>query len=312
MFAYLDLHVGWKEILKRTVRDSREDDITGLAAELSYYFFLSLVPALLFLIALASLFPLQHLVDDVSGLLAPVAPPEVVKLVRDQMLLIADGDDTALLSFGLLGALWSSSAAMTAVVYAMDKAYDITEARAWWRVKLTAILLTIGLAAFLLIAATLTLAGPELVDVLTRWMAWPTVWAFVWKILQWPLVFLLVTTGIGLVYYFAPDAEQDWVWITPGSIVAAVIWLLSSLGLRLYLLNFTDYDATYGTLGGIMAMLLWFYLTGLAILIGAELNAEIEHASPWGKKAGEKSLAPGKRRRIGPAAARAHRKVAAN
>ena len=149
------------------------------------------------------------------------------------------------------------------------------------------------------------LAGPQLADLATRWFGLATIWAWIWKILQWPLVFLLVTTGIGLIYYFAPDADQEWVWITPGSIVAAGLWLLGSLAFRYYVLTFTDYEATYGAVGGIIVLLLWFYLTGLVIVIGAEMNAEIEHASPWGKQPGEK--VPGRKKRIGSAAARDYR-----
>ena len=144
--AYLDVHVGWKEILKRTVRDTLKDDAQGLAAQLSYYFFLSLFPTLLCVIALASLFPLQNLTDEVVAMLQPIAPAQVIDIIREQMLKIADAGDTAVLSLGLLGALWSSSAAMGAIVNAMNRAYDIEESRPWWRVKVTAILLTLGLA----------------------------------------------------------------------------------------------------------------------------------------------------------------------
>ena len=101
--------------------------------------------------------------------------------------------------------------------------------------------------------------------------------------------FALVTTGIGLIFYFGPDADQDWVWISPGAVAATILWLLVSLLFKLYIANFTDYEATYGTVGGVIVVLLWFYLSGIAILAGAELNAEIEHASPYGKAPGQKS-----------------------
>jgi membrane protein len=221
---------------------------------------------------------------------------------------IADSGGTALLSFGILVALWSSSSAMGAIVNAMNRAYDIEEQRSWWKVKLLAIVLTIGLAVFILIALTLVLAGPQLADLATQWLGMPVIWAWVWKIAQWPLVFALVAIGIGLIYYFAPDAEQDWVWITPGSFVATILWLAASLAFRYYVVTFGDYTETYGALGGIIVILLWFYLSGLAIVIGAELNAEIEHASPWGKHPGEK--APGRRKAIGAAAARHHKDAA--
>ena len=94
---------------------------------------------------------------------------------------------------------------------------------------------------------------------------------------------MLVATGIGLIYYFGPDADQDWAWITPGAVAATVLWLLVSLLFKLYIANFTDYEASYGTVGGVIVVLLWFYVSGIAILAGAEFNAEIEHASPYGK-----------------------------
>jgi membrane protein len=302
MLAYFNVPIGWKELIVRTVRDTLSDDAQGLAAQLSYYFFLSLFPTLLCLIALASLFPLQNLVDDMTGLLGPVLPAEALEVIREQMLKIADSDDTALLSFGLLAALWSSSAAMGAVVHAMNRAYDIDDQRPWWRIRLLAIVLTIGLAFFILVSLTLVLAGPQMADYATYWLGMPHVWAWIWKVAQWPLVFVLVSTGIGLIYYFAPDAEQDWVWITPGSLLATVLWLMASLGFRYYVVTFGDYSETYGAVGGIIVVLLWFYLSALAILVGAELNAEIEHASPWGKDKGEK--VPGERRRLGAAAER--------
>ena len=109
-----------------------------------------------------------------------------------------------------------------------------------------------------------------------------------WKILQWPFAFVLASAGIAIIYYFAPDAEQDWVWLTPGAMFATVIWLVASLGFKFYMTSFGDYNDTYGAIGGVMVLMLWFYISGLAILVGAEMNAEIEHASPYGKDPGER------------------------
>jgi membrane protein len=304
MLAYFGARIDWKTLVKRTLRESIRDDADGLAAQLGYYFFLSLFPMLLFLIALASLFPLQHLTDETVRMLQPIAPAEVITIIKDQMLAIANSRSTALLSLGLIGAIWSSSAAMGAIVSAMNRAYGVQDSRPWWKVKLLAVLLTVGLAFFILISLTLVVAGPQLADWFARMFGWSQFFVWTWKVLQWPLVFLLVATAIGLIYYFAPDAEQDWVWITPGSVLATSLWLLGSLGFRLYVVNFGNYEAGYGTIGGIIVLLLWFYLSGFVIIVGAELNSEIEHASPWGKHEGEK--VPGEKRLIGPAAARAY------
>jgi membrane protein len=128
--------------------------------------------------------------------------------------------------------------------------------------------------------------------------------AMTWKVLQWPVVFALITLAIGLLNYFGPDAEQDWEWITPGAALATALWLVASLGFKFYVTSFADYNETYGSLGGVIVLMLWFYITGIAILVGAEMNAEIEHASPHGKDAGEK--VPGEKKKLGAAAARAH------
>jgi len=301
MLANFDINLSWAELIKRTAREVMSDDAQGLASQLAYYFFLSLFPALLCLLAIASFFPLQHFTDDVGRLLGPFAPREVLDIIRQEMVKIGEGEHGGLLTVGLLGAVWSSSSAMLAAIGAMNKAYDIDESRPWWKVRITAIGLTLALALFVVIAFTLIVAGPQLADALAGHFAFGAVFVWTWKILQWPIAFVLVTVGVGLIYYVAPDAEQDWVWVTPGSLAATTLWLVGSLVFRFYVVNFGNYEATYGAIGGIILLLLWFYVSGLVIVIGAEMNAEIEHASPWAKAPGERR--PGTRKKIGAARA---------
>jgi membrane protein len=158
---------------------------------------------------------------------------------------------------------------------------------------------------FVLVALSLVLVGPTLAEKLGQVTGWGSPFEWTWLVLQWPLVFVLIATGIGLIYYFGPDADQDWAWITPGAIAATILWLLASLLFKFYVATFTDYEGSYGTVGAVIVVLLWFYVSGIAILTGAELNAEIEHASPHGKAPGQKN-AQGKRM-IGARAARAFR-----
>ena len=280
-----------------------EDDVFGLAAQLAYYFFLALFPAILFLLAIASFFPLSNLTDDIGRALGPVVSPQVLELIQDQMRRLANDDAGGLLTFGVAAALWSSSAALVSIVGALNRAYDIEESRPWWRVRLLAIGLTLATAAFVLGALSLVLAGPAAAEYLGRVTGWGAPFEWTWLVLQWPLICLLVSTALGLIYYFGPDADQDWVWITPGAVAATLLWLTTSLLFKLYIANFTDYDAAYGTVGGVIVLLLWFYISSLAILAGAELNAEIEHASPYGKAPGQKSDTG--RRLLGARAARA-------
>lgn len=305
MLAYFDVPLSYRELMKRTLRETWEDDGLGLAAQLAFYFFLALVPTLLFLIALASFLPAEDLVGQVVAMLQPVAPSEVIAIIRDQLAKIAAGDQSGMLSFGVAAAVWSSSAAMVAIIAALNRAYDVEDARPWWKQRLVAIVLTVGVSVFLLIAATLVVVGPELAELAAGRLGLSLAFEWTWKIFQWPLVFVLVTVAIALIYYYAPDVDQDWVWITPGSLFSTLLWLIGSLGFRGYVVNFGAYNETYGTLGGVMVLMLWLYLSGLVIVIGAELNAEIEHASPHGKAAGEK--VPGQRKCVGPRAARLFR-----
>lgn len=297
--------LSWSELGRRTWREVIDDDVPGLAAQLSYYFFLALFPALLFLLALASFFPLSNITDDVGRSLGPFVSPQVLELIQEQMRRLANNENGGLLTFGVAAALWSSSAALVSIAGALNRAYDIEEGRPWWKVRLVAMGLTLGVAVIVLVALSLVLGGPALAEKLGQVTGWGAPFEWTWLVLQWPLVFALVTTGIGLIYYFGPDADQDWVWITPGAIAATILWLLVSLLFKLYIANFTDYEGSYGTVGGVIVVLLWFYVSGIAILAGAELNAEIEHASPYGKAPGQKN-AQGKLL-IGRRAARAFR-----
>jgi membrane protein len=296
-FGFARLPLTWRELGTRTVKEFVADNGLGLAAQLAYYFFFSLFPAILVGIALASFFPLERFLDRIVTTLGGVVPGDVITIIQDQIRKISDGDNGGILTFGVAVALWSSSAAMMGLIDSLNRAYDLEEARSWWKVRLLAVVLTLALAAFVLVAFALVLLGPTVADHVARVTGLGPAFAWTWKVLQWPVVLALVALGAGLVYYFAPDAEQEWVWVTPGAVLTTVLWLLASLGFKYYVTNFGTYTETYGAVGGVMVLLLWFYMSGLVMLFGAELNAEIEHASPYGKAAGEK--VPGQRRAIG-------------
>ena len=305
VLAYFDTTLGWGELVTRTVKETQADKGFGLAAQLAYYFFLALFPALLFVIALAGVFADAGLVERLVNMMSGAVPPDVVSIVRDQLIRISQGEQGGILTFGVLAALWSSSAAMLSLIDSLNSAYDVEDSRPWWKQRLVAIALTVGIALFIIASLALVLAGPELADWLASRFGWGDAFAWTWKILQWPLVFSLVALAFCLVYYFGPDVEQDFVFLTPGSVLATVLWLLGSLAFRFYVVNFASYNETYGAIGGAMVLLLWLYLSGVVVIVGAEMNAEIEHASPHGKAPGEK--VPGERKTIGARAAREFR-----
>ena len=165
---------------------------------------------------------------------------------------------------------------MVAIIDALNRAYDVEDGRPWWKQRLTAILLTMGVALFLVVSAVLVVAGPELAEFVAGRAGLGNAFAWTWKILQWPAVLALVATAIGLIYYFAPDVDQDFVWITPGSLLATLLWLAGSLAFRFYVVNFGSYNETYGSLGGVIVFLIWLWISNIAVLLGAELNSELE------------------------------------
>jgi membrane protein len=302
MLAYLRVPLGWNDLFKRTIKEALADDVFNLAAQQAYYFFFALFPALLFVLAVASFFPLQGLIDDVVTMMSRIAPQDVVRIITDAIKSFANQNSGGILTFAFFVTLWSSSGAMVSIITTLNAAYDVTESRPWWKTRLIAIGLTVGIAVFILAAMFLVIAGPTVAERIAANMGLGDAFKWAWWVLQWPVAFALVASAVGLVYYFAPDVEQDWVWITPGSILATVLWLVVSLALKLYYQLVPDANAAYGTIGGIMVLMLWFYCSGIALLMGAELNAEIEHASPLGKDPGER--VPGEKKVIGPRAER--------
>jgi membrane protein len=302
MLARFKVPIGWGELLKRSATESVNDGIFDLAAQQAYYFFFALFPALLALISLASFFPIENLTDEVVRTLGQVAPGDVVTIINEQIVKISAGNAGGLLTFAFLVTLWSSSGAVVSMCTTLNTAYDITESRPWWKVRLIAIGLTIGLAFFVLTSMALIVAGPGVAQAIADRVDLGSAFVWTWSIARWPLIFVLIATAIALIYYFAPDAEQEFVWITPGSVLAALLWIGVSYGFKTYVATMGNYTETYGFVGAIMVLLLWFYLSGMALLLGAELNAEIEHASPYGKDVGEK--VPGETKKLGAVAER--------
>jgi len=266
------------EIVTRTIREIDDDNCLGLAAQLAFYFFLSLFPALLFLVALIGYLPVENVLTQLLEALGTIAPSEVLTLLRTQLDEVVRGSYGSLLTLGIVGAIWSSSAAMVAIIDALNHAYDIEERRPWWKRRIVAIALTVALALFIVTSLVLVLVGPDVAALMAGWVGLGPAFSLVWAIARWPLMIFLVVLGVDLVYHFAPNRRVRWVWITPGSLLATSLWMASSFAFKFYVANLANFNATYGAIGGVVVLLLWFYVSGLAILIGAELNGVIEQA----------------------------------
>jgi membrane protein len=278
--ARLRVSASWRDIIKATIAEIGDDNCIGLAAQLAFYFFLALFPALLFLVALIGYLPVEDALASLLAALGTVAPNEVLRVIREQLTEISSGSHVGILTVGILGAVWSSSAAMVAIIDALNHAFDVSEWRSWWKRRLLAMALTMALSVFIIVSLISLLVGPDVVGWIAAIFGLDSVVATIWAVMRWPVSVMLIVLGVDLVYFFAPNRRVEWVWITPGSLVATGLWILGSLAFKVYVTRFGDYNATYGAIGGVMVLLLWFYVSGLAILVGAELNGVIERDAP--------------------------------
>lgn len=268
------------ELGRRLWRQSLQDELLGRAAQLAYYALLALFPALIFLTALMGLFSVQSYMPELMNYLRNVLPADALSMVNRFLSQIAEGSGANLLSLGALGALWASSSGVTAIMDALNVVYDVKEdSRPFWRVRLTAILLTLALAGFVILALTLVLYGPSIGTWIANLVGLGRAFAWAWTILHWPVVVGLMLLVVATVYYVCPDIEQNWRWVTPGSAFAVGMWVIVSLGFKVYVDHFGGYNKVYGSIAGVIVLMLWFYWSGMVLLLGGEINAEIEHAA---------------------------------
>lgn len=276
----------WRHVWAR----SEQDEILGRAAQLSYYFLLALFPLLIFLITLFGYLngAGSNLQENLISYLGDVMPPAALQLVVATVDEVTKARGTAKLSFGLLFALWAASSGVNALAEALNAAYDVAETRAWWKVRLIAIALTIALSVLITAALSIVLYGGQFGQTAAALIRAGDVFAIGWKILHWPIAIGFVMIAFVMIYRFVPNVSakrhgkglraSDYRrrWFSPGVVIAVVLWLLASLGFRLYLHFFNSYSATYGSLGALIILMLWFYFTGAAILFGGEINCEYE------------------------------------
>jgi membrane protein len=277
----------WLDVLKRTVREAREDNLTDWAAALTYYGVLSIFPALLVLVALLSLLgehprttdALLEIVQDVSpGAAAETLRDPIVDVIRSK------GGAGALLGVGLVGALWSASGYIGAFMRAMNVLYEVEEGRPFWKLRPLQIAITIAMVLLLaLVAIAIVVTGPlasAVGGVVGLGDAAVTAWS--WG--KWPVLVLIVIVMLAVLYYAAPNVKHPgFRLLSPGAVAAVVLWLVASLLFALYVANFGSYNKTYGSLGAVVVFLVWLWISNLALLLGAELDSELERRRELGE-----------------------------
>jgi membrane protein len=267
----------FKELAVRTWREANEDNILGRAAELAYYFLLALFPMLIFLTSLVGFLP--GLREAIFTALGRFVPGEAMRLVSETISDVTRHRSGGLISFGVLGALWAASGGVTAVIGTLNTAYDAREQRSFWKVRLIAIGLTVMLALLVVSGTALVMFGDRFAVWFGERLGMGPSFTVIWGVIHYLVGLALLFLGLELIYYFGPNVEQDWKWVTPGAVFAVVSMVVASLLFSLYLRFAPDYSATYGSLGAVIVLMLWLYLMGAVILIGGEVNAEIAHAA---------------------------------
>lgn len=252
------------------------------AAALAFYFLLALFPLLLFLITILGFLTNSgnEMRASLFMQLSRIAPPSASALVYATVDEIARNADGSKLSFGLVTALWVASSGVAALGESLNVMYGVKESRPYWRTRLASIALTMALVVLIVSALMLMLYGGEIGEAAANYFNQGSRFITLWSVLQVPIALAFVLFSFALIYYYAPNVyDQKWYWITPGSIAGVLLWLLVSVLFRVYLRHFDSYSLTYGSLGAVVVLSLWFYLTGTAILLGGKINSEIENAA---------------------------------
>lgn len=282
------------QLSRRVYHEMDGDEVFTRSAALSFYFVAALMPMLFFVVAVLGFFAQSHnLQSSLFSYAGRFMPPDAFTLLQKTLREISTNATGGKLALGLLLALWSGAGGLSSVMDALNRCYHVKDARAYWAQKLISIVLTIGVAALTVAALVIVLYGGSIAHFVGRHTGLSDVTVLVWRIVQWPLAVFFVVLAFALVYYWGPDTEQRWTWITPGSLVGVLLWIGASVGFRIYLHFFNSYSKTYGSLGAVIILLYWLFITGLAILIGGEINSEIENAAaerghPEAKREGEK------------------------
>jgi len=269
-------------LIYRVLRAIAQDELFARASGLAFDFVLALFPLMVFMLALFGLFE-SHGSQLLSSLLSyfadflPSAASQLFDGIVDEL---AKNSGGGKVTFGIVAGLWFASGGMSSMISTLNAVFRVREARSWFKVRAIALGLTLVIAILLLSALLLVFVGNQVVDWLAAEFSWSSFLAVAWKDFRWPAAALFVMISFSLVYYAGPNlAKHRRHWVTPGSLFGMLLWLASSVGLRIYLHFFNTYSATYGSLGAVMILLVWLYVAGLAFLIGGEINAEIERAA---------------------------------
>jgi membrane protein len=268
--------------VKRVWTSSYEDSVYNRAAELAYFFFLSLFPSVIFITSLLGFVfkSNTHLTALLLQYLSTTLPGTAFELIRQVIIEITRSSGSGKVTFGILAALWTANSGMNALEDALNAVYKVKESRALWKTYGIALILTVSASLLIIAALTVFLYGGALVPLVSNTVGMKPAFYWTWRLAQWPIAVFFVSLVASMVYYAAPNLKQRcWQWLSPGALFATLGWIAASGLLRLYFHFFTSYAKTYGSLGAVMVLLTWLYVTGVMLLLGAEVNMVLEVAA---------------------------------
>jgi membrane protein len=268
-------------LARKVARESRTNNFLGRASELAFDFLFALFPLILFMVTLFGLFASRslELQDDFLSYFSDFLPALAFQLLRRTTVELAADASGGMLTFAIVMALWFASGGVYSMISALNLAYRVRETRSWLKARIIALGLTFAISILLLASLLVVLVSSHFVDWVGMKLRLQPIVVIIWKAFQWPTATFFVVVSYSMIYFVGPNLkERHWHWITPGSAFGALVWVLASVGFRVYLHFFDSYSASYGSLGAVMILLAWLYVTGLAFLIGGEINAEIERA----------------------------------
>ncbi|MCQ6267443.1 YihY/virulence factor BrkB family protein [Fictibacillus sp. WQ 8-8] len=248
----------------------KKSDVPDLAAQLAYYFLLSLFPFLIFLITLGGIFISP---EDAVKVLNNVVPGQSMELIRENLKAVLESKKGGLLSFGIIASLWSASNGVNAVIKALNEAYGVEECRSFITARILAIFLTIGLIISIVVSLVLPVFGKMLGEFIFSYLGLDQFFLSMWSLLRWVISFVVIAIVFSVLYFMGPCKRLKYREVWCGAIFSTVAWLLVSLCFAFYVDSFGNYSATYGSLGAIIVLMLWFYLTGMVVILGGVINA---------------------------------------
>ena len=269
--------------LVRTYNDVERNHTMQMAAALSYYFVLSLFPALIFLSAVVAYLPVPDLFNEALALMARFLPGDSMGLVRRVLADVVSPNKGTFLSFGILGTLWAASGGFAAAIEALNIAYDVKDDRPFWKTRPLALGLAFMTGVLLLVALSVMIVGPRFGEWLAGRVHLSNLFILLWSYLHWTLAVGFTILAVEAIYFVAPNVRQRFIATLPGAILAVGCWIGLSYLLGIYFRHFANFNKTYGTLGAAIALMVWLYWTGFAMLVGAELNAELAKISSAGR-----------------------------